>query len=77
MNGCLDLVFITLFLVFNSAINYLSFTFTEFPERPGALRKFLLGLHSGWNVSLFHYRNHGAGKSDCETLVILCLISNS
>ncbi|OCH93773.1 threonine dehydratase I [Obba rivulosa] len=32
----------------------------EFPERPGALRKFLLGLHSGWNVSLFHYRNHGA-----------------
>ncbi|KAI5119855.1 hypothetical protein M0805_000689 [Coniferiporia weirii] len=32
----------------------------EFPERPGALRKFLLGLHSGWNISLFHYRNHGA-----------------
>ncbi|KAJ7703150.1 tryptophan synthase beta subunit-like PLP-dependent enzyme [Mycena rosella] len=32
----------------------------EFPERPGALRKFLLGLHQGWNISLFHYRNHGA-----------------
>ncbi|KAJ6499938.1 tryptophan synthase beta subunit-like PLP-dependent enzyme [Mycena vitilis] len=32
----------------------------EFPERPGALRKFLLGLHHGWNISLFHYRNHGA-----------------
>ncbi|OBZ70845.1 Threonine dehydratase, mitochondrial [Grifola frondosa] len=32
----------------------------EFPERPGALRKFLLGLHAGWNISLFHYRNHGA-----------------
>ncbi|KAL4078363.1 tryptophan synthase beta subunit-like PLP-dependent enzyme [Scleroderma yunnanense] len=33
----------------------------EFPERPGALRKFLSGLQQGWNVSLFHYRNHGAG----------------
>ncbi|KAJ8518287.1 hypothetical protein ONZ45_g4648 [Pleurotus djamor] len=32
----------------------------EFPERPGALRTFLLGLHKGWNISLFHYRNHGA-----------------
>ncbi|KAF9450437.1 threonine ammonia-lyase [Macrolepiota fuliginosa MF-IS2] len=30
-----------------------------FPERPGALRKFLTGLHQGWNISLFHYRNHG------------------
>eukprot|EP00908_Phaeocystis_cordata_P024960 Transcript_7418.p1 GENE.Transcript_7418~~Transcript_7418.p1 ORF type:complete len:571 (-),score=290.18 Transcript_7418:223-1887(-) len=32
----------------------------EFPERPGALTKFLDSLQSGWNVSLFHYRNHGA-----------------
>ncbi|PWN54352.1 putative ILV1-anabolic serine and threonine dehydratase precursor [Violaceomyces palustris] len=32
----------------------------EFPERPGALRKFLVGLHAGWNITLFHYRNHGA-----------------
>ena len=32
----------------------------EFPERPGALRKFLVGMQTGWNVSLFHYRNHGA-----------------
>ncbi|PWZ02067.1 putative ILV1-anabolic serine and threonine dehydratase precursor [Testicularia cyperi] len=32
----------------------------EFPERPGALRKFLIGLQSEWNVSLFHYRNHGS-----------------
>ncbi len=32
----------------------------EFPERPGALRKFLTGLRTGWNVSLFHYRNYGA-----------------
>ncbi|CAO3636931.1 unnamed protein product [Cunninghamella echinulata] len=30
-----------------------------FPERPGALMKFLSGLHISWNVSLFHYRNHG------------------
>ncbi|KAG6897905.1 hypothetical protein C0992_009389 [Termitomyces sp. T32_za158] len=34
----------------------------EFPERPNALRSFLLGLHQGWNISLFHYRNHGAGS---------------
>lgn len=32
----------------------------EFPERPGALQDFLQGLSSGWNISLFHYRNHGA-----------------
>ncbi|KIY50312.1 threonine dehydratase I [Fistulina hepatica ATCC 64428] len=32
----------------------------EFPERPGALRKFLSGMRSEWNISLFHYRNHGA-----------------
>ena len=36
--------------------------FSEFPERPGALRSFLLGLQQGWNISLFHYRNHGAGS---------------
>jgi threonine dehydratase len=33
----------------------------EFPERPGALRKFLSSLRNmGWNISLFHYRNQGA-----------------
>ncbi|ACL60098.1 threonine ammonia-lyase, biosynthetic [Methylobacterium nodulans] len=32
----------------------------EFPERPGALLKFLDGLGDAWNISLFHYRNHGA-----------------
>lgn len=32
----------------------------EFPERPGALTHFLDQLHPDWNVSLFHYRNHGA-----------------
>jgi threonine dehydratase len=35
----------------------------EFPERPGALKDFLTSLHdrtNAWNISLFHYRNHGA-----------------
>jgi len=32
----------------------------EFPERPGALMKFLTSMSRGWNISLFHYRNHGA-----------------
>jgi len=32
----------------------------EFPERPGALLKFLSSMGKGWNISLFHYRNHGA-----------------
>lgn len=33
----------------------------EFPERPFALRKFLLELRFNWNVSLFHYANYGGG----------------
>nr|WP_050757394.1 threonine ammonia-lyase, biosynthetic [Leptothrix cholodnii] len=32
----------------------------EFPERPGALMRFLSSMHPGWNISLFHYRNQGA-----------------
>jgi len=32
----------------------------EFPERPGALMKFLDGVGAEWNITLFHYRNHGA-----------------
>jgi len=32
----------------------------EFPERPGALLKFLRAIGSKWNISLFHYRNHGS-----------------
>ena len=32
----------------------------EFPERPGALMKFLSGLGSRWNITMFHYRNHGS-----------------
>ena len=31
-----------------------------FPERPGALMKFLSLMRPGWNISLFHYRNHGS-----------------
>jgi threonine dehydratase len=35
------------------------FRFT-FPERPGALMQFLTRIDARWNISLFHYRNHGA-----------------
>jgi threonine dehydratase len=40
--------------------NEVLYTF-EFPERPGALLQFLTSLGGRWNISLFHYRNHGAG----------------
>ena len=32
----------------------------EFPERPGALMRFLDNMARDWNISLFHYRNQGA-----------------
>ncbi len=32
----------------------------EFPERPGALLQFLTGVGANWNITLFHYRNHGS-----------------
>jgi threonine dehydratase len=32
----------------------------EFPERPGALLRFLEAVGTRWNISLFHYRNHGS-----------------
>ena len=32
----------------------------EFPERPGALLRFLRAIGTNWNISLFHYRNHGS-----------------
>jgi len=32
----------------------------QFPERPGALLKFLQAIGTAWNISLFHYRNHGS-----------------
>ena len=31
-----------------------------FPERPGALMRFLSSMPASWNISLFHYRNQGA-----------------
>jgi hypothetical protein len=36
---------------------------TEFPERPMALGNFLKGLRKDLSITMFHYRNHGAGKS--------------
>lgn len=41
-----------------NVMNELLYRF-EFPESPGALSRFLAALSGGWNVSLFHYRNHG------------------
>jgi threonine dehydratase len=32
----------------------------EFPERPGALLRFLKAVGASWNITLFHYRNHGS-----------------
>jgi len=32
----------------------------QFPERPGALLDFLEQISGRWNISLFHYRNHGS-----------------
>ena len=40
-------------------VNELLYRF-EFPERPGALLRFLQSIGSAWNISLFHYRNHGS-----------------
>jgi threonine dehydratase len=43
----------------SEAVDEVLFHF-EFPERPGALMQFLTALGARWNISLFHYRNHGA-----------------
>ena len=40
-------------------VNEVVYSF-EFPEKPGALMKFLSVIAGRWNISLFHYRNHGA-----------------
>jgi len=42
-----------------AALDELLYRF-EFPERPGALMKFLSAMNPTWNISLFHYRNYGA-----------------
>ena len=44
-----------------SLLNEKLFSF-EFPEHPGALMKFLDTLGETWNITLFHYRNHGAAE---------------
>ncbi len=44
----------------------------EFPERPGALMKFLKNMKPDWSISVFHYRNHGA---DVGRIVIGVLIN--
>jgi len=46
----------------------------EFPERPGALMKFLTSMAPSWNISMFHYRNQGADYS--RVLVGLQVPSN-
>ncbi len=43
----------------SSAENEVLYRFL-FPERPGALHDFLIAMGSRWNISLFHYRNHGS-----------------
>lgn len=42
-----------------NAVNEVVYTF-EFPEKPGALMNFLDAIADRWNISLFHYRNHGS-----------------
>jgi threonine dehydratase len=44
----------------------------EFPERPGALMRFVTALHRNWSISIFHYRNHGA---DVGRIVVGVLVS--
>ncbi len=46
----------------------------EFPERPGALMKFLKSMKPHWSISVFHYRNHGA---DVGRIVIGVLINQN
>ena len=46
----------------------------EFPERPGALMKFLKSMKPDWSISVFHYRNHGA---DVGRIVIGVLINEN
>ncbi len=46
----------------------------EFPERPGALMRFLKNMKADWSISVFHYRNHGA---DVGRIVIGILINKN
>ena len=44
----------------SSSINNEKLFRFEFPEKPGALLDFLNAIGTKWNISLFHYRNHGS-----------------
>ena len=46
----------------------------EFPERPGALMRFLEAMRPDWTISIFHYRNHGA---DVGRIVIGVLVKRN
>ena len=46
----------------------------EFPERPGALMRFVNSMRPEWTISIFHYRNHGA---DTGRIVIGVLVKDS
>ncbi len=46
----------------------------EFPERPGALMKFLKAMKPEWSISIFHYRNHGA---DIGRIVLGVLVNKN
>jgi len=46
----------------------------EFPERPGALMRFVNSMRPEWTISIFHYRNHGA---DTGRIVIGVLVTDS
>ena len=45
----------------------------EFPERPGALMRFVNSMRPEWTISIFHYRNHGA---DTGRIVIGVLVND-
>ncbi len=52
-------------ILHNEILKYFIFKYEKifrfiFPEKPGALHNFLDAVGSRWNISLFHYRNHGA-----------------
>jgi threonine dehydratase len=49
----------------------------EFPERPGALMKFLSSMAPDWNISLFHYRNQGADYSSILVGIQVPVIDNA
>ncbi|HRD41672.1 MAG TPA: threonine ammonia-lyase, biosynthetic, partial [Prochlorococcaceae cyanobacterium AMR_MDS_5431] len=46
----------------------------EFPERPGALMRFVSALRPEWSISMFHYRNHGA---DVGRIVVGVIVKES